>query len=106
MIGELHPRWRQDYELPRSPLLFEIDAEALAPRDVPSYRPLPRQQSALRDLAVIVADAITHDALLAVIGGAAPDLVRSARLFDMYQPETTGHRLCAPASAAWRCASS
>ncbi len=28
-IGELHPRWRQAYELPAPAIVFEIDAEAL-----------------------------------------------------------------------------
>ena len=28
VVGELHPRWRQAYELPLAPVLFEIDAQA------------------------------------------------------------------------------
>ena len=27
-VGELHPRWRQSYELPQAPLLFELDLDA------------------------------------------------------------------------------
>ena len=27
-VGELHPKWRQAYELPLAPLLFELDASA------------------------------------------------------------------------------
>jgi phenylalanyl-tRNA synthetase beta chain len=90
VVGELHPRWRQAYELPRSPLLFELDAAAVMPRAMPSYRPLSRQQPASRDLAVIVPDAVSHDELLAVIRAAAPDLVRTARLFDIYRPKQPG----------------
>lgn len=28
-VGELHPRWRQAYELPQAPVLFELDVDAL-----------------------------------------------------------------------------
>ncbi len=28
VVGELHPRWRQSYELPSAPVLFEIDLAA------------------------------------------------------------------------------
>ena len=86
IVGELHPRWRQSYELPAAPLLFELDGEALLERGVPSFAPLPRQQSAWRDLALIVGDAVTHDALLDVVRSAAARRLRSARLFDLYKP--------------------
>lgn len=86
-VGELHPRWRQAYELPRSPVLFELDAAALTERDLPSCTPIARQQSVWRDIAVIVAERVTHDELLGVIREAAPNRVRSARLFDVYRPK-------------------
>jgi phenylalanyl-tRNA synthetase beta chain len=28
-IGELHPRWMQQYDLPHAPILFEIETDAL-----------------------------------------------------------------------------
>ena len=83
-VGELHPRWRQAYELPAAPVLFELEAAALLEARVPAFAPLPRQQSVWRDIAVIVGDAVTGDALLEAIG--ARPLLRSARLFDLYKP--------------------
>jgi phenylalanyl-tRNA synthetase beta chain len=85
-VGELHPRWRQAYELPQAPVLFELDAEALMERDLPAYVPIQRQQSAWRDLALIVGDGVTHDALMDVIDAGPASLLRSARLFDVYKP--------------------
>ena len=44
VVGELHPRWRQSYELPTAPIVFELDAQALQQRVVarlPSRCPLP-----------------------------------------------------------------
>jgi len=84
-VGELHPKWRQAYELPQAPVLFELELEALLVRDVPRFEPLPRQQPVWRDLALVVADGVGHDALLAAIAP-GEGLVRSARLFDIYKP--------------------
>ncbi|KNZ34339.1 MAG: phenylalanyl-tRNA synthetase subunit beta [Methylibium sp. NZG] len=89
-VGELHPKWRQAYELPSAPVLFELDSAALLARDVPTFAPLPRQQSAWRDLSVIAGDGVTHDALMQAItadlSASHAGLVRSARLFDIYRP--------------------
>ncbi|WP_044528788.1 phenylalanine--tRNA ligase subunit beta, partial [Herbaspirillum sp. B65] len=35
VIGELHPKWQQKYDLPLAPVVFEVDAEALQQRDLP-----------------------------------------------------------------------
>ncbi|MBK6864493.1 MAG: phenylalanine--tRNA ligase subunit beta [Ideonella sp.] len=85
-VGELHPRWRQAYELPLAPVLFELDAAALLRRRLPAYQPIARQQSAWRDLALVVGEGVSHDALMAAIGAGPDRLVRSARLFDLYKP--------------------
>ncbi len=85
-VGELHPRWRQAYELPNTPVLFELDAEALAQRDVPAFRPIPRQQSAWRDIAVVAGEHVTHAALVEAATSANVQLVRSVKLFDVYKP--------------------
>ena len=60
---------------------------------LPAFAPLPRQQSVWRDLAVVVGEAVTHDALMRR-SPAPPQagLVRSARLFDIYKPATPGGR--------------
>ena len=34
-VGEFHPRWRQAYELPTAPIVFELDLAAVQARDVP-----------------------------------------------------------------------
>jgi phenylalanyl-tRNA synthetase beta chain len=89
-VGELHPKWRQAYELPLAPLLFELDAAALLRRELPVYVPIPRQQSAWRDLALIVDERISHDALMDCVDAGPHSVVRSARLFDVYKPAAAG----------------
>ncbi len=95
-VGELHPRWCQGYELPSgqgAPVVFELDLDALLERPLPSAMPLPRQQSALRDVALVVGEGVTHDALIAALEDDASGLVRSARLFDLYKPkDSDGHQ--------------
>jgi phenylalanyl-tRNA synthetase beta chain len=51
---------------------------------------VPRQQSTQRDLALVVGEGVTHDALIAALMDDASGLVRSARLFDLYKPKTAG----------------
>jgi phenylalanyl-tRNA synthetase beta chain len=89
-IGELHPRWRQAYELPQPPVLFELELEALLQQPLPQARPVPRLQSVWRDLAVIASDAVGHDTLVQAVHEGGGALVRSVRLFDLYKPEKPG----------------
>ncbi len=86
-IGELHPRWCQGYELPQAAVVFELDLQALLQRSLPQPTVLPRQQSALRDVALVVGEGVTHDALIAALTDDASGLLRSARLFDRYKPK-------------------
>lgn len=86
-VGELHPRWRQAYELPSAPVVFELSLDAALHRPVPQAQPVPRQQAASRDLALVVGEAVSHDGLMAALLDDALGLVRSARLFDVYKPK-------------------
>jgi phenylalanyl-tRNA synthetase beta chain len=87
VIGELHPRWRQAYEISGgAPVVFELDLDAALSRTLPQGQPLPRQQAVQRDLALVVKDGTPHDALMAVITAAGGTLLRSARLFDVFKP--------------------
>jgi phenylalanyl-tRNA synthetase beta chain len=86
-VGELHPGWCQGYDLPQAPVVFELDLDALLERPVPAAVPLPRQQSVLRDVALVVGEGVTHDALIAALEDDASGLVRAAQLFDLYKPQ-------------------
>ncbi len=91
VLGELHPRWRQSWELPGAPLLFELGLDAVLARSVPAFETVPRHQPAERDLALIVGDAVTHAALLASVRAAdTGGLLQDARLFDVYKPQQPG----------------
>ncbi|MBI5717086.1 MAG: phenylalanine--tRNA ligase subunit beta [Burkholderiales bacterium] len=90
-VGELHPRWRQSYELPQAPVLFELDLAALQRSQLPAYQGVPRQQSVWRDVALVLGERtaqVTHAALEACLRADPAGLVRSATLFDLYRPST------------------
>jgi phenylalanyl-tRNA synthetase beta chain len=85
-VGELHPRWRQAYELPQAPVLFELDADAVLDRVVPHFEAIPRHQPAWRDVALVVPEAASHAALIDALRADPAGHVRAATLFDVYKP--------------------
>ena len=87
-VGELHPRWRQAWELPSAPVMFELSLDAVTARVVPAAQSVAKQQPVERDIAVIVAEAVTHAQLMQAIHAAPTDgLLQSAVLFDIYRPK-------------------
>ena len=88
-IGELHPRWRQAYELPQAPIVFELDLAAVMARPVPAFQAIARHQAAVRDLALVVPESASHDGLIGALRADPSGLVQSATLFDVYKPSST-----------------
>jgi phenylalanyl-tRNA synthetase beta chain len=87
VVGELHPRWRQGWELAHPPVLFELDLDAVVARNVAEFEPVPKFQPVQRDIAVIVADSVTHAAVMEAVHSAdTGGLLRDALLFDVYKP--------------------
>jgi phenylalanyl-tRNA synthetase beta chain len=89
-VGELHPRWRQSWDLQHAPIMFELDLEAVMQRVVPVAQGVARFQAVERDIAVIVAEKVSHSELMAAIHEAPTEsLLRSAVLFDVFRPQAT-----------------
>ena len=87
-IGELHPQWRQAYDLAQAPLLFELDLDAVLQRQVPVFQSVSKLQPVERDIAVIVPESVTHAALMQAINSAdTGGLLKGATLFDIYRPQ-------------------
>jgi phenylalanyl-tRNA synthetase beta chain len=87
-VGELHPRWRQAWDLPQAPVMFELELDAVLLRAVPSFQNVSRFQAVERDIAVIVNESVTHAALMQAIHAAPTQgLLRDALLFDVYRPK-------------------
>ncbi len=86
-VGELHPEWRQSYEIAQAPVIFELELDALLQRRVPHFTAVSKLQPVERDLAVIVGEHVTHAALMAAVRSAGVPSLRSATLFDVYKPQ-------------------
>jgi phenylalanyl-tRNA synthetase beta chain len=69
-------------------VLFEIDLDVILHRPIPSYQGVPKQQSVLRDLSLIVDDTVSCAQLESVmLAACAPGRVRRVTPFDRYKPE-------------------
>ncbi len=89
-IGELHPRWQQQYDLPLAPVLFEVDAVAAQQRVVPKYEEISKFPGATRDLALLVKQTVGAQDLLDAFAAAAlkhpmGKIVQAIVLFDEYR---------------------
>ena len=84
VIGELHPQWVQDYELPLPPVVCELDLAAVLAARLPVYREISKQPPALRDMAIVVDQKLELQALLDGILANRPALVQDIKLFDVY----------------------
>jgi phenylalanyl-tRNA synthetase beta chain len=86
-LGEMHPRWRQQYDLAQAPIFFELDWAAVLQRSVPEFSPVSRHQAVERDLAIVVQESVTHDAVMQAIRAIDSAWLKRATLFDVYRPK-------------------
>lgn len=88
VVGELHPKWLQQYGLAHSPVMFELQYDALRFGCLPKYVPISRFPSVARDVAFVVAEDVTCAQLLDVIKQAArkDGILKEVTLFDIYKP--------------------
>ncbi len=87
-VGELHPKWRQSYELAVAPVVFELALDAVLARQVPAFQSVAKFQAVQRDVAVVVGDRVTHADLIAAVRAAPTQgLLRDVQLFDVYRPK-------------------
>ena len=86
-VGELHPKWRQAYDLPQAPTMFELSLDAVLARTVPAFQAVSRHQPVERDLAIVVRESVTHAEVMQAIRDADNSLLRDAALFDVYRPK-------------------
>lgn len=84
-LGELHPRWQQALDLPGAPLLFEVDAAVLQRASVPAAEPVSRLPMVRRDMAVVVDEEVSAEALREALWGRRQARVVDIGLFDVYR---------------------
>ncbi len=94
--GRIAPRVARAWDIPDTLWLFSIDFQAFLELDdvTPCYRESSRFPGVKRDLAFVVPSHVTHGELEEAMTGSGRGLVRSIRLFDLYQgpPIPAGHK--------------
>lgn len=87
LLGEVHPRVLENYEIGVRAYAAEIDLAALFAhaRISAEYRPLPKFPATTRDIAVLCDASVPVLTLEKAMRGAAEGTLESIRLFDVYQ---------------------
>ncbi len=86
VIGELHPRWQQAYDIPGSVVLFEIDWAVIQEIGLPIINAISKFPEVTRDLAVVVDQSVTVAQLQEAMKSAKQTLVKKIELFDEFKP--------------------
>jgi phenylalanyl-tRNA synthetase beta chain len=86
-FGQLLPTLAKKYDLRDAVLLAELNLDLLLARRNPakSFKPLPAFPAIRRDVAMIVAEATTHDAVLQVVKQTKPANLEAVELFDVFR---------------------
>lgn len=84
-IGSLHPAHAQALDLPKPPVLLELDLEALHRGQAPTTSAISRFPAVRRDLALLVPEAVTIGALLDAVDQSAPKILAGRFVFDIYR---------------------
>jgi phenylalanyl-tRNA synthetase beta chain len=86
-LGQLLPTLARHYDLRDPVLLAELDLDELLARRnaAKSFKPLPQFPTIRRDVAMIVPEATTHEAVLTVIRQAKPANLERIELFDVFR---------------------
>jgi phenylalanyl-tRNA synthetase beta chain len=86
-LGQLLPPVAKRYDLRDAVFLAEMDLDELLGRRIAtkSFKPLPQFPSIRRDVAMIVPEAVTHDAVLQAIRQAKPANLEQVDLFDVFR---------------------
>jgi phenylalanyl-tRNA synthetase beta chain len=85
VIGELHPKWVQSYDLGTAPVLFELDVAALVSVEPLTAKPVSKLQVVRRDLALLVDECLSVATLQAAFANLKNPLLIASEVFDVYR---------------------
>lgn len=84
-LGELHPHWQKQYDLPKNTILFELVHDALVSKFLPVIKEVSKFPPVRRDIAVIVNNEVSVDSLLACMLAEKNSIISDIALFDIYR---------------------
>jgi len=86
-IGALHPQLVRELDLPQAPLLFELDWPVIRDVAAPRAQSLSEFPSSRRDLALVVPETVSAEALTSCARAAGDHLLQKVFIFDIYRGE-------------------
>ena len=91
-VGEVHPQVRENFDMPMSAFLVEINVEVVRRMRTPmgEVKPLPRYPAVSRDLSLVMPESVEVGPLLEDMKVAAGKLLESAGMFDVYRSPVLG----------------
>lgn len=86
-MGRLSPAACKHFDLKGPVFLAELNLELLLARRQPerSFKPMPVYPGIRRDIAMVVEEAVTHEAVMAAVKQAKPAHLESVELFDVFR---------------------
>ena len=87
VVGELHPKVSQAFEIAEAVYLLEINLTSLLPFTIAHkmFQPITRFPATVRDIALVVSAEVTHQRIKGIIKSFS--LVKQVTLFDVYSGE-------------------
>jgi phenylalanyl-tRNA synthetase beta chain len=87
VLGMVHPEVARETGLPEDCVLAEFDLDALAqsPSEPPRFRPVSRNPSVRRDIAVLVDKDVSFERIAETVRQAAGEVLERQWLFDLFE---------------------
>jgi phenylalanyl-tRNA synthetase beta chain len=84
-VGMLHPTLEKQLGFDGNVFLFELSQNVLLDREVPTFNSLSKFPSVRRDLALLVAEDVSFQAIKQCIESCNEDLIKAINVFDIYR---------------------
>ncbi|WP_373790913.1 phenylalanine--tRNA ligase subunit beta, partial [Jeotgalibaca porci] len=85
-VGQLNPGVSAKYDLKETYVFeFNLDSVLAVNKKVVTQQPIPKYPGTSRDLAILVAETVTHEQITAIITAKAGKYLTTVQLFDIYQ---------------------
>ena len=91
-LGALHPELAKRVDKNRAAVVFTLRLDGLTPAVMPAFKRYSKFPSIRRDLAIVVAEHVSVDALTKVARRAAGEILQHVIVFDVYRGEAVDSR--------------
>jgi phenylalanyl-tRNA synthetase beta chain len=84
VVGELHPKLQQAYDLPQSPIVFELNVASLLQAKSIQFQAVSKLPAVRRDIALLFSDNTPVQAIVDTIKAQNLALIKDFALFDVF----------------------